>query len=251
MKYFLSISFLFLSILLCGSSPIDSLYVKAGKDYSEGRFEQALINYQAIIDSGYASADLYYNMGNAAFRSNKLGFSVLYYEKALKLDPSHEESQKNLIHISRYKEDQLENVPELFIRRWVRSFYQLFPLQLWSYAAIVLFALMLAGILIYIFSSGLTLKKTGFFTGLASLLLFILSLSAAVNRHREFVSPDSAIIINPSVVVKSTPSLSGTDLFVLHEGTKVKTDERVSGWIEVTISDGRVGWIPEESLAVI
>jgi hypothetical protein len=227
------------------------MYIQAGKDYSEGRFEQALIGYQAIVDSGYASPDLYYNMGNAAFRSNKLGFAVLYYEKALKLDPSHEESQKNLAHISRYKEDQLENVPELFIRRWVRSVYQLFSLRVWSYTAIGLFAIMLAGILIYIFSSGLALKKMGFFTGLTAIILFILSLTAAVNRHSEFVSPDSAIIINPSVVVKSTPSLSGTDLFVLHEGTKVKTDERVSGWIEITISDGRVGWIPEESLSVI
>lgn len=251
MKYFLSISVLFLSVLLYGSSTADSLYIQAGNDYSEGRFEQALMTYQAIVDSGYESPDLYYNMGNAAFRSNKLGFAVLYYEKALKLDPSHEESQKNLAHLSRYKEDQLENVPELFIRKWIRSVYQLFSLKVWSYTAIVLFAIMLAGILIYIFSSVLAVKKTGFFTGLVALILFILSLTAAANRHSEFVSPDRAIIINPSVVVKSTPSLSGTDLFVLHEGAKVKTDERVSGWIEITISDGRVGWIPVESMAII
>ncbi len=251
MKYFLSISVLLLSVLLYGSTTADSLYIQAGKDYSEGRFEQALINYQGIVDSGYESPDLYYNMGNAAFRSNKLGFAVLYYEKALKLDPSHEESQKNLAHISRYKEDQLENVPELFIRKWIRSVYQLFSLKVWSYTAIVFFAIMLAGILIYIFSSVLALKKTGFFIGLTALILFILSLTAAANRHSEFVSPDSAIIINPSVVVKSTPSMSGTDLFVLHEGTKVRTDEHVSGWVEISISDGRIGWIPSESLAVI
>lgn len=251
MKYFLSISALFLSLLLYGSSTTDSLYIQAGNDYSEGRFEQALITYQAIVDSGYESPDLYYNMGNAAFRSNKLGFAVLYYEKALKLDPSHDESQKNLAHISRYKEDQLESVPELFIRRWIRSVYQMFSLKVWSYTAIVLFAIMLAGILTYIFSSVLAVKKTGFSAGLAALILFVLSLTAAANRHSEFVSPDSAIIINPSVVVKSTPSLSGTDLFVLHEGTKIKTDERVSGWVEITITDGRVGWIPVESMAII
>jgi tetratricopeptide (TPR) repeat protein len=251
MKYFLSISVLFLSVLLYGSSAVDSMYIQAGKDYSEGRFEQALITYQAIVDSGYESPDLYYNMGNAAFRSNKLGFAVVYFEKALKLDPSHEESKKNLAHISRYKEDQLENVPELFIRKWIRSVYQLFPLKVWSYTAIVLFAIMLAGGLIYIFSSFLALKKIGFFTGLTALILFILSLTAAANRHSEFVSPDRAIIINPSVVVKSTPSLSGTDLFVLHEGAKVKTDERVGEWIEITISDGRVGWIPVESMVII
>jgi hypothetical protein len=251
MRKMLTISMLFLVALLHGEDSGDSLFVQAGEAYSEGRFEQALVTYQEIVDQGYAAADLYYNMGNAAFRSNKLGYAVLYYEKALKLDPSHEAAKKNLNYVSRYKEDQLERVPELFIRTWIRAIYQMFSLRGWSYIAITLFALMLAGVLGYIFSPMLAVKKAGFFTGLVALLLFVLSLTAAVHRHSEFTSPDSAIIVHPSVVVKSTPSLSGTDLFVLHEGTKLTMGEEVSGWIEITISDGRVGWIPEESLAVI
>lgn len=251
MRYYLSIPLLLFSLMLPGAGTTDSLYIRAGEAYTEGRFEEAMETYKAVVDLGYESPDLYFNMGNAAFRSNELGFAVLYYEKSLKLDPSHEEARKNLAYISRYKADQLESVPELFIRTWIRYIYQIFSLHTWSYIALAMFLLMLTGILAYIFSSVMALKKTGFFTGLLALILFVLSLTAASNRHSEFISPDRAVIILPSVVVKSTPSLSGTDLFVLHEGTKVRKDDRVSGWIEITISDGRVGWVPAESLAVI
>jgi tetratricopeptide (TPR) repeat protein len=251
MRYYLSIPLLLFSMLLFGAGTTDSLYVSAGEAYTEGRFEKAMKTYSAIVGLGYESPDLYFNMGNAAFRSNELGFAVLYYEKALKLDPSHEESLKNLAYISRYRADQLESVPELFIRTWIRHIYQLFSLHTWSYIALAMFLFMLTGTLAYIFSSRLTVKKMGFFTGLLALILLVISITAASNRHSEFMAPDKAVIIHPSVVVKSTPSLSGTDLFVLHEGTKVRTDDRVSGWIEIAISDGRVGWIPEESLAVI
>ncbi len=250
MRKYLIISALFLFPLLYGGSP-DSLYTSAGNAYSEGRFEQALADYQSIVELGVTSADLYYNMGNAAFRSNKLGYAVLYYEKALKLDPSHEEAGKNLDYVSQYKEDQLEQVPELFIRTWIRLGYQLFSLRTWSTLALIFFALLLGSILIYIFSSRLSLKKTGFFTGLVTLLFFALSITAAIHRNTEMVAPDSAVIIMPSVVVKSSPSLSGTDLFVLHEGTQIRVDDHVGSWREIRISDGRVGWIPSDALAMI
>jgi tetratricopeptide (TPR) repeat protein len=250
MRKYLIISLFSLTQLLYGGSP-DSLYTSAGKAYSEGRFEQALVDYQSIVDLGVASADLYYNMGNAAFRSNKLGYAVLYYEKALKYDPSHQEARKNLSYVSQYKEDELEDVPELFIRTWIRHGYQLFSLRTWSSLAVFFFAVFLGSILIYIFSSRLSLKKTGFFTGLVALLFFVLSLAAAVNRNAEMVAPESAVVVMPSVVVKSSPSLSGTDLFVLHEGTKIRVDDHVGSWTEIRISDGREGWIPSDALAMI
>ncbi len=251
MRQFISISLVLIPIALFGAENTDSLYISAGKAYTEGGFEEAMETYNGLVELGVESPDLYYNMGNAAFRSNELGFAVLYYEKALKLDPSHEEALRNLAYVSRYKVDQLESVPELFIRGWIRHLYQLFSLHAWSYIALVMFGLVLSGILAYVFSSFMVVKKTGFFVGLTAFILFVLSLTAASNRHSELLAPDRAVIIHPSVVVKSTPSLSGTDLFVLHEGTKVKTNDRVNGWLEISISDGRVGWIPVESLAVI
>ncbi|MEX0988282.1 MAG: tetratricopeptide repeat protein [Bacteroidales bacterium] len=251
MKRYLTISLLFLTLLLKGSVSPDSLFVHAGEAYTAGNFEQALDTYRSIVDHGYESAGLYYNMGNTAFRSNKIGYAVLYYEKALRLDPSHEGARKNLVYVSQYREDKLEQVPELFIRKWIRAVYQLFSLTTWSYLAILFFAALLAGILLYIFSSSLASRKAGFFTGMTALLFFLLSITASVKRNQEITTPERAVIVSPSVVVKSTPSLTGTDLFVLHEGTLIRLDERVGDWIEIRISDGRVGWITTDALAII
>lgn len=251
MRTLLAILILFVANVLSGQADLDSLYLKAGKAYEAGKFEQSLEFYDTILQKGFESPDLYYNMGNAAFRSNKLGYSILYYEKALKLDPSFEEAKKNLGYVSVYKEDQLEKVPELFLKTWIQMLFRLFSLSTWSILAIVLFAFMLSGSLIYIFSRRMVWKKIGFFSALATLLLFILSLSATIDLNAEIQNPDTAVIISPSIVVKSSPSMSGTDLFILHEGSIVRFDDAVGEWIEVSISDGRIGWIPGETMAVI
>ncbi|MDT8430918.1 MAG: tetratricopeptide repeat protein [Bacteroidales bacterium] len=251
MRYYLVIMLLAIAMLVHGAESRDSLYLSASSAYSDGNYELALEKYEQIADQGYAAPDLYYNMGNAAFRSNRLGYAVLYYNKALKLDPSHEEAEKNLAYVSRYKEDQLEQVPELFIRTWVRSLVGLFSVQTWAYVAIFMFGILLVALLFYIFASRLAVKKAGFFTGLVTLLLFLISFTAALERNNEIVAPDQAVIVSPSVVVKSSPSLSGTDLFVLHEGTEITLTDQVGEWTEVRISDGRIGWVPSGTFEVI
>ncbi|MCF8226206.1 MAG: tetratricopeptide repeat protein [Bacteroidales bacterium] len=236
--------------LFAGDVP-DSLYNEAGEAYAAGKFEQALDLYREIEEMGYEAADLYYNMGNASFRSNRPGYAILYYNKALKINPRHTEARSNLDYVSLFREDQLENVPEFFLKSWFRSLFSMLPLKAWSYLALTFFLFILAGILFYIFGSHLSLKKTGFAIALVSILFFTISIAAAVNHHRKIIHPRRAIILTPSVVVKSSPSSSGTDLFILHEGTGVNTDEHVGEWVEIRISDGRVGWIPSESLEVI
>jgi len=229
----------------------DSLFQAASKLYQEGKYEMALEKYGEIILSGYESADLYYNMGNAAYRSNSIGYAILYFEKTLKLDPSHEDAANNLEFASRYRVDTFEEVPELFIQTWIRSFFQMLPERSWSILALILFILIISTVLIYIFSRKLFLKKLGFYVALIALFLFILSFTGALKRHRSIVNPDSAIILSPSVVVRSTPSESGTELFILHEGTRVKINEGVTGWQNIRVIDGREGWITSDDFGSI
>ncbi|MDA3821261.1 MAG: tetratricopeptide repeat protein [Bacteroidales bacterium] len=245
------IAILFVSVLTYAGESLDSLFIQANETYSKGEFEEAYALYTSVQDQGFESPELYFNMGNAAFRSNKLGYSIVYYEKALKLDPSYDEAQKNLEFVSIYKEDQLDQVPEFFLKSWVRSLYKMFSLSTWSYLALTLFFLSLLGILIYVFARGLSFKKAGFFISLIFMLAFILSLSAAIHRNSDLKSPESAVIIAPSVIVKSSPSLSGTDLFILHEGSVISIDDAVGEWIEIKISDGRVGWIQIQEMLPI
>ena len=221
----------------------DSLYQRGNELYQEGEYEQALESYRKIILSGEESPGLYYNMGNAAYRSNSIGYAILYYEKALKLDPSHGDARHNLDFVSQYVVDTFEEVPEFFLRTWSSMLVKSLTEKSWSILALALFLLLLGSLLIYLFSKRLLLKKSGFFTALVALLLFLVSLLSAISSHRDIIRPDSGIILSPSVVVRSTPSESGTELFILHEGTRVKINEQISGWQNIRVVDGREGWI--------
>lgn len=237
--------------LVNASGNLDSLFTSAGEAYSEGKFELAISLYDEILQKGYESPELYYNMGNAAFRSNKLGYAILYYNKSLKLDPRNDASRKNLSYVSIFREDQLESVPEFFLGSWIRGFFRIFPLKIWSILSLGLFGLFLLGTITYVFAPSLGIKKMGFSTGVFALFFFIISLSASINRNKEIVHPSKGILVTPSVVVKSTPSDSGTELFVLHEGTAIVKQEIVGEWTEIRISDGRIGWIPSSSYEMI
>jgi len=222
---------------------IDSLYLKANSLYQQGQYEPALEQFNAVILSGKESADLYYNMGNAAYRSNSIGHAILYYEKALKLEPAHEDAIHNLDFVSRYRLDTFEELPVLFVGAWTTGFVQLFPEQTWSILALIFFMSILTGLLVYLFSRRMLLKKSAFICGLVALVLFVITISSALSRHRDIVNPDTGIILAPSVVVRSSPSESGTELFILHEGTKIEVNEEVSGWQNIKVIDGREGWI--------
>jgi len=221
----------------------DSLFHMGNALYEEGKYEEALGIYNQVVQDGKESAGLYYNMGNAAYRSNSIGYAILYYEKALKLEPSHEDAVNNLEFVSRYRLDTFEEVPQLFLGVWIRGFVHLLRERTWSILAMLFFLILLTGIVIYLFARRIALKKAGFVSGLVALLLFGLSFSSAASRHREIINPDAGIILAPSVVVRSSPSESGTELFILHEGTKVEVSEEVSGWQNIKVIDGREGWI--------
>ena len=140
----------------------DSLFQAANMLYQEGQYEPALERYYEVILAGKESADLYYNMGNAAYRSNSIGHAILYYEKALKLDPSHQDAIHNLDFVSRYRIDAFDEVPVLFLTAWISGFVQLFPEQTWSILAMIFFMIILIGLLFYLFSRPLVFKKLGF-----------------------------------------------------------------------------------------
>ncbi len=244
--------FLFLSwsVAQLLASP-DSLFLSANTLYQDGKYEEALKTYGEILNLGAESADLYYNMGNAAFRSNNIGYAVLYYEKALKVDPGHEDARNNLEYISAYRVDTFDPVPELFIRSWARALVNGLPEKTWSILAILLFVTVLLNLLVYIFSNRMGLKKAGFFAALTGILLFTVTFTSAISRHRKMVHPEAGVIVTPSVIVRSSPSETGTELFVLHEGTKVKVNEEVGGWQNIRIVDGREGWIESDDFESI
>lgn len=231
--------------------PADSLFRKANEAYKKELYQEAVEGYQSLIDSGWSSAGLFYNAGNAYFKTGQIPAAILYYEKALKLKPGDEDIAYNLQVANNMIVDKIEPVPELFYKKWWRGFYQLFPADTWAWLTVIFFWLSLTLGLFFLLAVSRPVRKTVFFGALGFLILFAVSLTMSISKHHYEISHQSAIVFTPTVTVKSSPSPNSVDLFVVHEGTKVGLRDRVGDWYEIKIASGSVGWLPADALKPI
>lgn len=122
----------------------------------------------------------------------------------------------------------------------------------WAVCFLVLLALALAMALLFILAPTAGGRRTGFFTGIVLIILAAFSISFSVWQKKDYMSADEAVVMRPVSSVKSSPSAeASTDLFVLHEGTKVKIIDEVGSWNNIELADGRQGWIRSNDIEVI
>ena len=224
---------------------------EADSAYVRGQYQQAIADYEALLKQG-GSAELYYNLGNAYYRTENVTKAVLNYERALQLSPGDRDIRFNL-QIARSKTiDKIVPESEMFFITWYHALVNLMSVDAWARVALISLALVIVLLLVYLFASRIWLRKVGFFCGLVLLVLFVLSNIFAWQQKQNLLFRKGAIIMEPSVTVKSTPAKNGTDLFILHEGTKVSiTDSSMRGWLEIRIADGKEGWVERNKLEEI
>ncbi len=224
---------------------------EADSAYVRGQYQQAIALYEDLLEQG-ASADLYYNLGNAYYRTENIPEAVLNYERALLLSPGDRDIRFNL-QIARSKTfDKIVPESEMFFITWYRALVNIMSVDGWARTALAALALTIILLLVYLFSERLWLRKAGFFGGVALLLLFVVANIFAWQQKQDLLNRKGAIIFAPAVTVKSTPAANGTDLFILHEGTKVEiTDGSMKEWKEIRIADGKEGWIESKHIRVI
>lgn len=244
---------LILTLTLQAATLTAGAVTKADADsaYVAGNYQQAIRQYEQLLKQG-ASAEVYYNLGNAYYRSEDMTKAVLNYERALRLAPGDRDIRFNL-QIARSKTiDKVVPESEMFFVTWYHSLVSLQSVDGWARMALVSLTLVIILLLVYLFANLIWLRKLGFFGGLALLIVFLLSnLFAWQQRHDQLYHP-SAIIVVPATTVKSTPAGNGTDLFILHEGTKVViTDDSMRNWKEVRLADGKEGWIEMKAIEKI
>ncbi len=227
------------------------LMQEAIKDYDEGRYTQAIELYQKVVENGFESAALYYNMGNAYFKNNNMASAILYYEKALKLDPTDEDARFNLKIANSRIVDKIESVPEIFYVRWWKNLTTAFTVDGWGWVSVIALALFLAMLLGFLLSRILWFKKLTFWLGIVMIVITVFSYSLANHRYNSFMKDHEAIVFTPTVTVKSSPSETSIDLFVIHEGTKVQLSDHVGEWYEVKIANGSQGWLKETDIRKI
>ena len=246
------------SISLCAQSTTFSdstvVYTKAMADsaYATADYATAIHIYEQLLATEGEAASVYYNLGNAYYKSNDIAHSILNYERALLLDPSNEDIQFNL-ELARSKAvDKNAIVSELFFVRWFRDFSSIMPVDRWAKCGILCFIVLILCLTLFIFNKKSKTKKIIFIFALLSLICTILANVIASNQKDKMIYRESAIIMEPSVTVRSTPSTSGTELFILHEGKKVTIkDDSMKEWKEIEIEDGNIGWLPASAIEQI
>ena len=219
--------------------------------YSKGNFEKAISAYKNIIDNGLEAPEVYFNLGNTYYKTNKIGLAILNYERAKKLSPDDEDILFNLKLANQKTEDKIEAAPQLFLSEWKNGIVDLMTEKSWSMLCI---ALLITGILligIYITSTIKSVKQIGFFGGVVLIISTIITFFIAQQKYNITKSSKDAIITAATVTVNGSPDEKGTKLFILHEGTKVSITQEDANWIEIKIANGNAGWIKSTLLQKI
>ena len=226
----------------------NALWNSANQAYIDGDFLSAVKLYSAIENRGFYSARLYYNLGNAYFKSGELGKAILYYNRALVISPSMEDAKHNLEIAEAQTKDNISVVPEFFLNRWMRLLRSSITCTAWSVLSVVFFAMIAIFMLIFLLGTALQLRKVGFYGTVVALLLFVFTTTFAISSRNSIINRSEAVVMSSAISVKSSPDRLSTDIFVLHEGTKVTVSSEVDGWCEITISDGKKGWTESSHL---
>lgn len=225
--------------------------VEGDSAYMKNDYTSAIQIYEALLNRGEA-ADIYYNLGNSYYKAGDIAKAILNYERALLLQPGDGDIRANL-EIARSKTiDKVDPVPEIFFVSWTKSLINSMSVDSWAVCGVVCFILLIVSLYFFIFSKQVVLKKAGFISGIVFLVVTILANVFASQQKDGLMNRNSAIVMNPSVTVRSTPSESGTSLFILHEGHKVDVkDGSMKDWKEIRLEDGKVGWVPASAIEII
>ena len=237
--------------LVQASAPVVTK-AQADSAYINNDFASAVYLYENILTNQGESADVYYNLGKSYYKMDNIAKAILNYEKALLLNPGNGDIRFNLELAQSKTVDKVTPMSEMFFITWTKSLVNTMNEKGWAKMGITTFIIMLAALALYFFSKKIALKKTGFMVAVAMLLVCILSNIFASSQKTDAQNHDTAIIMAPSVTVKSTPNEGGTELFILHEGRKVNIkDNTMREWKEIQLEDGNAGWVPASVIEII
>ena len=251
-RYILIIVFisLFISIAVSQDTNKDKFY-QGVTYFTAGSYKEALQIWTDIYNTGYRSANLDYNIGNAYFKLNNIPSAILFYERAYLLKPADENINYNLQIARTLIVDRFQEIPELFFIKWYNFVSLFLSTNSWAKISISSFILFLLLLSLYIYSSRYRHKIFGFWLGVFFIVLSLISLAFTIRNKSLVYDSHKAIISSPMVNGKSSPDKSGNDIFVLHEGTKVTVEDEVGEWSEIRLSDGNKGWVPLNSIIII
>ena len=239
-----------LSFALSASAQTDALK-RANDLYAKGNYTDAAKEYEKIISTEGVAPELYFNLGNAYFKANEIGRSILNYERALHLSPSFGDARFNLDMAQQKVIDNIIQAPTFFLGRWINNLIKLMTSNQWVYISFFMFILFLIFSFLFVFGPTRRFRKNSFYTGAFLLLFSLLWIVFAGIRKEQISNHNEAIVMVGVITVKSSPDASGTNLFQLHEGTKVTIKSTLGDWSEIMLGNGSIGWVDQQSVEKI
>lgn len=228
-----------------------AIFDTANALYSRGNYEKAIEQYENLVHKDLISFELYFNLGNAYYKTDNIGLAILNYERAKKLKSSEEDLIANLKLANQKTEDKIDAAPQLFLTEWKNGIVHIFSEKGWSVLCILLFSFSLLLFGLFILSYNNSLKKLGFWGGSLLFIFSIITFFVAQQKYELTINSSEAIITSPTTTVSGAPNEKGTKLFILHEGTKVNITAEEGDWTEIKIANGNVGWIKTDYLQKI
>lgn len=229
----------------------DTALKQANDNYAAGNFETAAQQYEDIIANQGIAPELYYNLGNAYYRLDETAKAILNYERALRLRPNYKDAMVNLEFAQQKVTDNIVLTPSFFIKRWIEVIIKWLNTETWFYLSVITFVSGLAALLLFFFGSQVNFRRISFYGAVVLFGFSLLTLIFAISQKNQFEKHQHAIIMSGVVTIKSSPDRSGTDLFQLHEGTKVLLKTELGNWAEIEIGNGSLGWIEKKNIEQI
>ncbi len=231
----------------------NTTFERAAAAYNAQRYADAVLLYDSVETVEGVSPQLYYNRGNAYYKMGKYAPAILNYERALMLDPSNRDVSYNLELVNTKIADKIEETGTFFVTVWAKAVRDWFTSNTWAIIGIISFLMFMIFFVIYLFvdSQYMRVRKWGFFIALPLLIISFVANACALAQSNRSQNRNQAIVFANEISVKSSPSDSGTQLFLLHAGTKVTLIETVGEWGEVRIADGNRGWLPLSAIEII
>ena len=224
------------------------LIQKANEHYTKEEFQKAIDGYNQILMAGIESPEVYYNLGNAYYKTKQYTLAILNYERAKLLAPDDEDISFNLQVANQKVVDSIQELPGIFIVRWWNALVNSQTTDTWAVLSIFSFIVFLTMLGFYFFAKTSEVKRITFWSGCFLIVFTIFSWTFAAKQKSRLVNHSYAIVMQPTVTVKSSPSDKGTNLFVVHEGLKIRITDKLGDWVEIRLADGNKGWLLTESV---
>lgn len=245
------VSFLF-SFLAIGIVQAETMSLEeVNKLYAAEKYIEAAAQYEDMIATQGVAPELYYNLANAYFKMNELGKAILNYERALRLSPAYADAKFNLEFANQRVIDNIVLADTFFLKKWWQASIKFFNTNTWFIIAAISFILALTALLLFLFGHTKTLRKLSFYISLILLIVSIFSIFCSKQQLNYMQDHREAIIMTGAVVIKGSPHQGGTELFELHEGTKVCVESELDGWYEIKLTNGNIGWVENHHIEKI